>query len=108
MERVVMLLTTVDDEAVARSLAQGLVAQRLAACVQLSSPVTSFYHWQGALEQSREYRLEIKTVPSQCRGALAWLQAHHPYQTPEILQLEASASADYAAWMRLEQRGASG
>jgi len=103
MEPICLLLTTVDDTANAEKIAEALISKRLAACVQLSSPITSYYHWQKKLERSVEYRLQIKLLPSQCDAAIAWLLAHHPYQTPELVKLEGASTEAYTQWMQLEQ-----
>ncbi len=106
MEEIRLLLTTVDDEKTAHRLAEQLVDARLAACVQVSPPVVSHYRWQGKQERAREYRLEIKTLAEVADAAVAWLREHHPYDTPEVVMLDAGADAAYAAWMRLEQEAA--
>jgi len=106
MESINLLLTTVDNEAVAKQIAEALISQRLAACVQVSSPITSYYCWQGKQGESVEYRLQIKLLPEQCAAAMAWLSAHHPYQTPELVRLEAEAGRSYVEWMQVEQQGA--
>ncbi|RMH51291.1 MAG: divalent-cation tolerance protein CutA [Zetaproteobacteria bacterium] len=102
LEEARLILTTVDDAQAAERLACGLVAERLAACVQVSSPVVSHYRWQGKQEQSRELRLEIKLLPATLDAALDWLAAHHPYDTPELIVLPVQAARRYADWMKLE------
>jgi periplasmic divalent cation tolerance protein len=52
--------TTVDSEAVARRLGNGLVATRLAVCVQIDASVESVYRWEGAVQSQREWRLMVK------------------------------------------------
>lgn len=108
MDVICLLLTTVDDAKVAQKLATGLVEARLAACVQVSAPMTSYYRWQGKQEQSAEYQLQIKLLPEQRDAALAWLEAHHPYQTPELVSLDAQADFRYVEWMQVEQRASNG
>ena len=105
---ITLLLTTVDSHDDAHRLARELVARRLAACVQGSAPITSHYRWQGKQEESVEYRLQIKMLPERCEAAVAWLTAHHPYQTPEIVRLDGAASEGYARWMRVEQLSTQG
>jgi len=56
---VCMLMTAVDREAAAQTLAQGLVEAQLAACVQVL-PVKSFYVWQGESRRDAEYLLLVK------------------------------------------------
>lgn len=93
--------TTVETEADATRLAQGLVREHLAACVQVE-PITSHYIWDGALQQGTEWRLVCKTSPAAVDALLQWLRAHHPYQLPQLLVQTAEASADYAAWVQAQ------
>jgi periplasmic divalent cation tolerance protein len=92
--------TTAPDEATARTLAEGLVAARLAACAQVSGPIASFYSWDGALERAAEYRLSVKFPASRAAEIEAWLAAHHPYDTPQWLACHAAAvSGKYLKWV---------
>ena len=91
--------TTVEAEADATRMAQGLVREHLAACVQVE-PITSHYVWDGALQQGAEWRLVCKTSPAAVDVLLQWLRAHHPYQLPQLLVQIAEANADYAAWVQ--------
>lgn len=93
--------TTVETEADATRLAQGLIQDRLAACVQVE-PITSHYVWDGALQQGPEWRLVCKTSAAAVDVLLQWLRAHHPYQLPQLLVQIAEANADYAAWVRAQ------
>lgn len=84
----------------AERLARGLVAEKLAACVNLLPAVRSFYVWQGELEDETEVLLVIKSRPEHFERIEAWLQEHHPYDVPEIVALPASrVSESYLAWL---------
>jgi len=100
----IMLITSVDSQAAAESLAHGLVEQRLAACVQSSAPVVSVYPWKGKIESVEEYRLSIKTTVEKLDDAIAWLRGHHPYEVPELVWWPVNASNTYAAWTRESMR----
>ncbi len=92
--------TTVDDEAAARRIAETLVAERLAACVQLLPGVLSTYRWQGRLDQTREWLLQCKTTAARVPQLIARLKMLHPYQTPEILAVTVTTGdRDYLAWV---------
>ncbi|MCC7132676.1 MAG: divalent-cation tolerance protein CutA [Gemmatimonadales bacterium] len=102
-EPVVQVVTTVDTEEAAMALADRLIAQRLAACVQVDGPIRSRYRWEGRVETAAEWRVVAKTTSSAAPAAVDHLRRHHPYQQPEILTFEAtSASPGYAAWVRDE------
>ncbi|RST07633.1 divalent cation tolerance protein CutA [Streptomyces sp. WAC05374] len=97
------VLTTTDSAEKAQELARGAVEARLAACAQISGPVTSVYHWQNAIETSQEWQVFFKTT-EECYDTLAaHIAAGHDYDTPEILALPVvRGSADYLAWLRKE------
>ncbi len=48
-----IVLCTVPDEATARLIASALVAEQLAACVNIVPGITSVYRWKGAIETTR-------------------------------------------------------
>ena len=95
----VIVLTTLAADADAISLARALVTERLAACVNVLPAMMSVYRWKGNVEEEREQQLVIKTSAEQLGALQAWLLAHHPYETPELLVLEASGSAAYLRWV---------
>ncbi|OKK07973.1 cation tolerance protein CutA [Streptomyces sp. CB03234] len=97
------VLTTTDSADKAQELARGAVEARLAACAQVSGPVTSVYHWQNAIETSQEWQVFFKTTEA-CYGALeAHITATHDYDTPEIIATPVvRGSAAYLAWLQQE------
>jgi len=97
---IIMLITSVDSQAAAEALVHEMVKKRLAACVQISVPVSSTYHWKGGVESVDEYCLSIKTTAEKLDDAIAWLCQHHPYEVPEMLWWPVHASDAYSAWVR--------
>ncbi|MFE5089406.1 divalent-cation tolerance protein CutA [Streptomyces sp. NPDC056638] len=97
------VLTTTDSEEKAHSLAQGAVEARLAACVQISAPVTSVYRWQNAIETTEEWQLLFKTTAERYGELEAHLLAVHDYETPEIVAIPVvRGSARYLDWVSAE------
>jgi uncharacterized protein involved in tolerance to divalent cations len=91
---------SVPDEAVGQALADSLVAQQLAACVQLLAPMTSTYRWQGEVEHEEERLLLAKSTASLFAAICTAVRAQHPYETPEILAVPIlEADPAYAAWL---------
>lgn len=93
-------LTTLSSREQAEQLAAALVAERLAACVNVLGPVTSVYRWEGRVERDEEVLLFMKTT----RAGVAPLQTRvlelHPYDTPEFLAFEVgSGSSGYLEWV---------
>jgi periplasmic divalent cation tolerance protein len=99
MDAASLVMTALDSEAAAELLAQRLVEAQLAACVQLM-PVKSFYVWQGKSRREAEYLLLIKTRASLFAQVESFLLAHHPYDTPEILQVPVNGISEaYQRWL---------
>ena len=98
-----LVLTTVPDEELGRRLARTLVEERLAACVNVSPAVTSFYWWGGKLVEDREFILLIKTKASVLDRLEARLKELHSYEIPEFISLPiASGSTAYLGWLDAE------
>ncbi len=105
---ILSVTTTVGSATAARALAREIMAQRLAACVQIDQGVTSLYRWQGKQIEEPEVRLVIKTLPS-CEAALEALFArHHPYELPQFLAVPMRASRAYGDWARAETQAPAG
>ncbi|MFC8277147.1 MULTISPECIES: divalent-cation tolerance protein CutA [unclassified Streptomyces] len=100
------VLTTTDSAAKAQELARGAVEARLAACAQISGPVTSVYHWRKAIETEEEWQVLFKTTAARYEELEAHLLAAHDYDTPEVLATAVvGASAAYLAWLEAETTG---
>ncbi|MBL8183055.1 MAG: divalent-cation tolerance protein CutA [Blastocatellia bacterium] len=95
-----IVLTTVPKAAEAESLAEKLVAEKLAACVQILPPMTSVYVWDGAVQKENEHLLLIKTLPEKYDEVEAFITANHTYEVPEIVAIEAAkVSGNYLDWI---------
>lgn len=100
-----LVLTNVPDVALARALAQQLVEQRLAACVNILPAVQSIYQWQGTVEQADEITLLIKTEQARYAQLEAAIKAMHPYHVPEIIALPIVAGLPaYLDWIANETK----
>ncbi|MEV4915670.1 divalent-cation tolerance protein CutA [Streptomyces tirandamycinicus] len=101
--RALTVVTTTDSAAKAEELARGAVEARLAACAQISAPVTSVYHWRNAIETGEEWQVLLKTTEERYDALEAHLLAHHDYDTPEIITTPVlRGSAEYLAWIAAE------
>jgi periplasmic divalent cation tolerance protein len=97
------VLTTIDSEAAAGRIAETLVTERLAACVQISGPIASVYRWRGAIERAVEWQCTVKTSGSVLEAVVARIRALHSYQQPEIIATAiASGDPEYLEWVRRE------
>jgi len=97
---VIVVLTTLPNEADAVRISRALVEEELAACVQ-RLPIASTYRWQGKIEDGAEYLLIIKTLAERSAEIERRIHALSTYEVPEFVVLEArSVAAPYEAWLR--------
>lgn len=83
----------------AQKMAAELVSAHLAACVQISGPISSYFLWHGSLDIAEEYRLTIKFLAAQTGKLEAWLQENHPSEIPQWLAVSADrVGASYERW----------
>jgi len=101
----IAVLVTVGAREEAERIAEALVMERLAACVNVLGPITSIYHWQGQVERGQELLLIIKTRAALFGQLEARVKSLHSYQNPEVIALPISAgAAAYLDWLRGETR----
>lgn len=92
--------TTVDSAEAARKLADRLIEEKLAACVQIDGPMQAVFPWKERVECETEFRLWIKTRFALANDLEAFLKHEHPYDTPQWIAVPASAVADdYRQWV---------
>lgn len=95
----IVVQTTTATAEQAEALADALLAEGLAACVQIT-PIRSRYLWKGEVQREDEQLLTIKTREGLFETVRAHIRELHDYETPEIVALPvAAADADYLAWI---------
>lgn len=100
-EQVIVAFSTCPDEATARRIAELLVSERLAACVNRVTGMTSTYFWDGRLQDDAEILLIIKTTAPRLAELAARLKVLHPYELPELVALPvAGGNEPYLQWVR--------
>jgi len=103
MTDAILILVTAGSETEAETIAKTLVEERLAACVNLVSPIRSIYRWEGKIADDREWLLVIKTQAAQFAAVEARVTALHSYQVPEVIALPIQAGAEaYLRWLQAE------
>lgn len=96
-------MTTTGDAEEAQRLAARVVEARLAACAQVSAPITSTYWWNGAVESASEYRIEFKTRRDLADRLVEHLRAAHSYEVPEVLVVPVlGGNPAYLVWIDQE------
>jgi periplasmic divalent cation tolerance protein len=99
----IVILSACDSEEQAARLARHLVELRLAACVNIVPGARSVYRWKGAIEESSEWLLVIKSRRDLFSALRSEIAKMHSYEVPELLALPVvEGSENYLAWMDRE------
>ena len=95
-----IILCTCPDRTTAERIAETVVSERLAACVNIVPGLISIYRWQGAVQRDSELLLILKTASTLYPRLEARLRELHPYQVPEIIALPIQAGLPaYLDWI---------
>ena len=96
----VLILTTTNSEDEAKMIAHTLVKERIAACVNITSPVISVYSWEDKIEEATEYKLFIKTYIENWPILREKLKKLHSYSVPDITLINTEQmNPEYLTWM---------
>lgn len=105
MTDAIVVLVTCGSKAEADALAQILLDNRLAACINCINAVESIFRWKGKIERETELLLIVKTQADRFAELAETVRRHHSYETPEIIALPIiDGHADYLAWLKEETR----
>ncbi|NIV31136.1 MAG: divalent cation tolerance protein CutA [Anaerolineae bacterium] len=100
-----VVLTTVGSEDQGRAIAEALVEQEIAACVNILPGLRSIYRWKGKLWDDEELLLFIKTTDDAMDAVVATVRELHSYELPEILALSVErAETAVLDWLRSSVR----
>jgi len=95
-----LILCTVPERQTALDLARRLVAEGLAACVNITPSVTSVYRWEDKLEVEDELLVLIKATQAGYPRLEARLRSLHPYELPEIIAVPVEQGLhEYIDWV---------
>lgn len=84
----------------AEEIARQIVSRKLAACAQVTGPVSSTYWWKGRMEAGQERLIILKTRRSLVQGVQDLLRQVHPYEVPELTFMPITAGgARYLDWL---------
>ncbi len=98
-----LVLTNLPDRASAERLAEELIEQRLAACINILSPCRSVYRWKGRIQHDEEHPMLVKTTRERYPALEAAIRAGHPYELPEIIALPVTTGLEeYLQWLAAE------
>ena len=97
--RYCIVISTAPDREEAENLAEGILDNRLAACVQMAD-IRSFFLWEGAMQKESEVALYIKTTEARYSDLEAYIQEYHSYDVPEIIKLPVTGGLPgYLNWL---------
>jgi periplasmic divalent cation tolerance protein len=98
-ELVVLVTTSTRDEAAA--IAEAVVSERLAACVNIIPAIESVYRWEGKITRDSEALMIIKTTEERYPELERRVKELHSYSTPEVIAMKIErGSAQYLNWLR--------
>ncbi len=93
-----VLVTCPPDSA--STLAEILVRENHAACVNIIPKIGSVYRWEGKIQHDEEALLIIKSAAENFESLKQVILLHHPYELPEILAVNpAEGHAPYLDWV---------
>ncbi len=102
MYSVVLCTTSIAES---QGIAEALIEERLAACVNIISGVASYFRWEGRLEHDEEALLIIKTGTKEISRIVERIKQLHSYEVPEIIALPIIGGDDkYLDWVRASIR----
>jgi periplasmic divalent cation tolerance protein len=96
-----IVFVTVGNGDEASRIAEFLVSEHLAACVNIVSGVESVYWWEDKVTRDSEVLLIIKTTDERYKDLEARVKQLHSYSTPEVIAYRIErGSPDYLSWLR--------
>ncbi len=100
MSESLVVFVTCGSEEEGLKIAHALVEERLAACVNLVSPIRSIYRWEGKVWDEKEWLLIIKTQTARFEDVEKKVKSLHSYSVPEIIALPITKGySSYLNWL---------
>ncbi len=97
----IVIFVTCGSEEEALKIANTLVEERLAACVNLVAPIRSIYRWEGKIWDEKEWLLIVKTRARSFETLKKKVKSLHSYSVPEIIGIPVTeGSSAYLNWIR--------
>lgn len=105
MTELSLVYVTASNTDEAKKIAEELLNERLAACVNIYDNMTALYWWEGKLEGSSEAALVAKTRKNLLPELKTKVRNVHSYSCPCIVAMDiADADKDYADWIARETK----
>jgi periplasmic divalent cation tolerance protein len=98
-QNIVIFITTGTDVE-ARRVAEALLEQRKASCINIVPTITSLFWWKDQIESNQESLLIVKSKSSLLDEIVSLVKGVHSYDVPEVIALPIiGGNADYLNWM---------
>ena len=96
----IIIFVTAKDKAEAENLSQSLLKERLIACANIVSPVTSFFFWLGKIDRAEECLIVMKSRIDLFEDIVEKVKGLHSYEVPEVLAFPiVNGLKNYLDWM---------
>jgi periplasmic divalent cation tolerance protein len=96
----IVVLVTAPSVSQAKKIADFLLKQKLAACVNIIPKLESLFWWQGKVDKAKEVLLIIKSKKQLMTKLIKAVKSKHPYDVPEVIALPIiSGNKDYLDWI---------
>lgn len=101
----IVVYVTVPNKEAGKKLAESLVKEKLAACVNRVPGIESVYQWQGEIQTDSEELLIIKTRESLLEALKEHVKANHEYDVPEVIAMPIIGGSElYLEWLKNSTR----
>lgn len=101
----IVVYVTVPNKEAGKKLAESIVKERLAACVNRVPGVESVYEWKGEIQTDSEELLIIKTRESLLAALTEHVRNNHEYEVPEVIALPITGgNLPYLEWLKNSTR----
>ncbi|KAL8456500.1 hypothetical protein ACS0TY_033804 [Phlomoides rotata] len=105
----IVVYVTVPNKEAGKKLAESIVKERLAACVNRVPGIESIYEWKGEIQTDSEELLIIKTRESLLEALTEHVKANHEYEVPEVISLPITGgNVEYLEWIKNSTRNGKG
>lgn len=100
-DQISFVYITASDRQEAERIGRQCVSERLAACANVIPAITSYFWWEGKVDQSGEAALILKTASSRLDELKQRVRQLHSYECPCIVAWKIeSGDQSFLDWVR--------